>query len=143
MDIKKFKDYINENISTTVTETDIREYIREELEIIKNNLNVKISSRFPLDNNKLNIEDDAKINQIFEELVEIYSKITIENISNFEKTWITPNEKIEEGDTVYDKETDEEYFVTRFGVNNNFYDGNKFKFISLDNVLKKKNHNLY
>lgn len=136
MDIKKFKDYINENIS--VTETDIREYIREEIEIIKNNLNVKISSRFPLDNNQLNIEDETRINAIFEELVNIYSKITIENISNFEKTWVTPAEKIEEGDTVYDKESGEEFFVTRFGAGNNFYDGNKFRFISLDNVTKTK-----
>ncbi len=136
MEIKKFIQYIKENKS--VTETDIREYIREEWNIAKNNLFVKIGTKFPLDNNKLSDEDQHKLDNLISELINLYTNITIDNISTFEKTWEAPEDKIIEGDTVFGKESGEEFFVTRFGANNNFYDGNKHRFISLDSVTKKK-----
>jgi hypothetical protein len=135
--VKKFNQFLNEN--NTLTETDIREYIREELETFKYNLAVKINAKFPLDNNNLQKEDEEIINNIFNNLIDVYSKITIDNISSFDKTWIKSDDKIEAGDTVYDKETGESYFVTRFGVNNNFFDSDKSRFISLDSVSKTKN----
>ncbi len=135
--VKKFNQFLNEN--NTLSETDVREYIREELEIFKHNLSVKINAKFPLDNNDLQKEDEEILNNIFNNLVDVYSRITIDNISSFDKTWIKSDDKIEQGDTVYDKETGESYFVTRFGVNNNFFDSDKSRFISLDSVSKTKN----
>ena len=136
MEVKKFIEYIKEN--KTFTETDIREFIREEWNIAKNNLFVKIGSQFPLDNNKLTEEDENKLNSLINQLIEFYTHLTIENISEFDKTWENSDDKIGEGDTVIDKKSKEEFFVTRFGANNNFYDGNKHRFISLDTVVKKK-----
>ncbi len=136
MDIKKFNDFIKENKS--VTETDIREYIKEELNIAKNNIFIKIGTQFSLDDNQLSDDNQLKLDNLFNQLIDLYRDITIENISNFEKTWESPENKINEGDTVVDKKTGEEYFVTRFGSNNNFYDADKRKYIPLDDVKKKE-----
>lgn len=136
MEVKKFIEFINENKS--VTESDIREYIKEEWNIATNNLFVKIGSKFPLDNNNLSEEDQNKLNSLVSQLIDLYTSMTIENISTFNKTWENEDEKIIEGDTVVAKDGGEEFYVTRFGANNNFYDGNKHRFISLDTVIKKK-----
>ncbi len=136
MEVKKFIQYIKEN--NTVTETDIREYIREEWNIAKDNIFVKIGAQFPLDNNDIVKDKVSKVDNLVNQLIELYTKITIDNMSNFDKTWESSEDKIIEGDTVIHKETGEEFFVSRFGANNNFFDNEKSQFISLDNVKKKK-----
>jgi hypothetical protein len=136
MEVKKFIQYIKEN--NTVTETDIREYIREEWNIAKDNIFVKVGAQFPLDNNDIAKDKLTKVDDLVNQLIDLYTNITIDNISNFNKTWETSEDKIEEGDTVIDKESGEEFFVSRFGANNNFFDNEKSRFISLDSVKKKK-----
>ena len=138
--VKNFYEYyLNENINSNITETDIREYLREEFDIAKTNIFVKLGNEFPLDNNKMDDANEEKIDNLINQLVEIYASIAISNISNFEKTWVSDDEKIIEGDTVEDKESGEIFFVSRLGDNNNFYDNNKHRFISLDNVKKINN----
>jgi len=135
MIVKKFVDYIKEN--NAVTESDIREYIREEVKNFEKNLFIKISSQFTLEKDEITEEDQLSLDLLMEKVVDLCSNITVNNIENFDKTWVLPNEKIEAGDTVISNNNKEEYIVTRFGSNNNFYDGNKKMFISLDNVKKK------
>lgn len=134
MEIKKYYKFINEN--KAVTESDIREYIREELSTSMDNLFIKVGSKFPLDNNDMSEENRDKLDSLIEQFIDLYSNITMDNISSFEKTWEYGSDKIKEGDIVVD-DKGEEFFVTRFGVNNNFYDGNKRRFVSLENVRKK------
>lgn len=133
----KYKDFLLVLESNKTTETDIREFLKEEFENSINNIFLKASSEFGVDKNDISEKEKEKITSIKKELVEVYSKIVIDNISNFDKTWECEDEKIIEGDTVIDKKTKEKYFVSRFGESNNFYDENKKKYISLDDVVKK------
>lgn len=135
--VKRFNEYVNENVSTT--ETDIREYLREQWDITRNNIFIKMCGEFPIENNKIADEDNLKIDELINKLVEVYANIAIDNIPSFNKTWVHEDDKIVEGDTVEDIESGEVFFVSRFGSNNNFFDNNKNVFINLDRVKKIKN----
>jgi hypothetical protein len=135
--VKRFNEYVNENVSTT--ETDIREYLREQWDIARNNIFIKMGGEFPIENNKIGDEDKLIIDGLINKLVEVYANIAIDNIPSFNKTWIHEDDKIVEGDTVEDVESGEVFFVSRFGSNNNFFDNNKNVFINLDRVKKIKN----
>lgn len=135
--VKRFNEYVNENVSTT--ETDIREYLREQWDIARNNIFIKMCGEFPIENNKIADEDNLKIDELINKLVEVYANIAIDNIPSFNKTWVHEDDKIVEGDTVEDIESGEVFFVSRFGSNNNFFDNNKNVFINLDRVKKIKN----
>ena len=131
--VKKFIDFINENKG--ITESDIREYVREEWSDAKESIFMKVNAKFPLDNNDISSETNSEIDGLINKLIDLYTKMTIENISGFEKTW-GDDERIKVGDTVKD-EDGLIYFVNRMGSNNNFYDESKHKFISLDSVKKQ------
>ena len=138
--IKKYTDYINENTEFT-TENQIREFLKEECNELFKELFDNIANRFPMD--KIDIFDNIDeenfkyIEKIKYSLIEKLIDIVIENVKDFDKTWEKPENTINVGDTVYSIESGEEFFVSRFGSNNNFYDNNKHRFISLDSVNKK------
>lgn len=137
--IKKYNEFILEN-NNLVTETDIREFLKEETSSMVKDLFSKVSDRFPMDNMELSEDEESfkEINKIQHDLIETIIDIVIENIKDFDKTWENPDEKIELGDTVIHNDSGEEYFVSRFGSTNNFYDDEKKSFIELEDVTKKK-----
>ena len=134
MKIKKYIEYITEN--KKISESDIEEFIREEWDIAKDNIFLKISTKFPLDSKKISDDQQIIIDKLINKLIEIYSDVVIDNISTFDKSW-DKADKIKEGDIVVDSDG-VEYFVSRFGDSNNFYDSEKNKFVSLDEVKLKK-----
>lgn len=140
--IKKYQQFLNENKELT-TEIEIREFLKEECNDLFKELFNKISDRFPMDNIHIiddeNNENTKHINELKYDLIETLIDIVIENIKDFDKTWEKSEEVIDVGDTVYSIESGKEYFVSRFGSNNNFYDNNKHVFIDLDSVKKSKN----
>lgn len=135
MEIKKYFEFIKENKLTT--ESDVREFIREEWNLAKTNILSKISSKFNLKNNKNSEDDKLKIDNLMNQLINMYVDLTINNIEDFNKSWILPEDKIEIGDTVIDNETGDEYFVSKMGSNDNFYDENRKEYIMLNQVRKK------
>ena len=138
--IKKYSEYVNENNELT-TEIKIREFLQEECNDLFKELFNKISDKFPMDN--INISDNSDdenlkdVKKLKHDLIEKLIDIVIDNIKDFDKTWEKPEDTIDVGDTVYSIETGDEYYVSRFGSNNNFYDNNKHVFVNLDSVKKK------
>ncbi len=138
--IKKYSEYVNENNELT-TEIEIREFLKEECNDLFKELFNKISDKFPMDN--INISDNSDdenlkdVKKLKHDLIEKLIDIVIDNIKDFDKTWEKPEDTIDVGDTVYSIETGDEYYVSRFGSNNNFYDNNKHVFVNLDSVKKK------
>jgi hypothetical protein len=137
--VKKYNEFISEN-NKLVTETEIREFLKEETSLMIKDLFSKVSNKFPMDNMELAEDTDSfkKINEIQHDLIETVIDIVIENIKDFDKTWENPDDKIELGDIVIHNDSGEEYFVSRFGSSNNFYDDEKKTFIELEDVTKKK-----
>jgi hypothetical protein len=137
--VKKYNDFIAEN-NNLVSETDIREFLKEETTLMIKDLFAKVSDKFPMDNMDLSEDNESfkKINKIQNELIETTIDIVIENVKDFNKTWENPDVKIELGDTVVHNDSGDEYFVARFGETNNFYDDEKKVYVDLDNVTKKK-----
>jgi hypothetical protein len=137
--VKKYNEFISEN-NNLVTETEIREFLKEETSLMIKELFNKISNKFPMDNMELAEDTDSfkKINELQHDLIETTIDIVIENIKDFDKTWENPDDIINVGDTVIHNDSGEEYFVSRFGSTNNFYDDEKRTFIELEDVTKKK-----
>jgi hypothetical protein len=137
--VKKYNEFVLEN-NNLVSETEIREFLKEETDLLVKELFSKVSDKFPMDNRELAQDNDSfkKIVQLKHDLIETTIDIVIENIKDFNKTWDNPDEEIEVGNVVIHNDSGEEYFVSRFGTTNNFYDEVKKTFIKLEDVTKKK-----
>jgi hypothetical protein len=137
--VKKYNEFLAEN-NNLVSEVEIREFLKEETSLMIKDLFGKVSNKFPMDNMELaeDTESFKKINEIQGELIETVIDIVIENIKDFNKTWENPDTTITLGDSVIHNDSGEEYFVSRFGETNNFYDDDKKVFIELEDVSKKK-----
>jgi len=137
--VKKYNEFIAEN-NNLVNETDIREFLKEETSLMIKDLFGKVSDKFPMDNMELAEDSESfkKINKLQHDLIETTIDIVIENTKDFDKTWENPDDVIQVGDFVIHNDSGEEYFVSRFGETNNFYDDEKKSFIELEDVTKKK-----
>ncbi len=133
MKIKKFKDFLNE--SNSPTESDIREFIKEEWESARDYITNQVSLKFPIEGDIITPDKKEEVDGLITKLVEIYVKMSADKITNFEKTWVLPKDKIEVGDTV-ENESGEKFIVDKMGENNDFYDEEKKKYISLSSVKK-------
>src|SRR6478609_9636475 len=100
MYIKKFNDFLNES---NVSETDIREFLKEEFKEFKSNLFTKIISQYSLDNTNLNSEYENKVDKLLNQLSEIYVLMITDNMKDFQKSWELPKDKMNVGDEVYSK----------------------------------------
>lgn len=83
MGIKKFNQYITE--STSVSEIEIQEFAKEECEKLISDLYERMAKKFPIDSSELQKEEKFKQTKILQELTELVSEVTINNISILSK----------------------------------------------------------
>lgn len=83
MEVKKFSEYITE--STTVSEIEIKEFAKEEAEKLISDLFEKMAEKFPIDSSDMENDEKFKKDKITNDLTELVSQITINNISLLNK----------------------------------------------------------
>lgn len=86
MKIKKFIQYIKESQTQVVSETEIKEFAKEETEKLISDLYERMAEKFPIDSSEINNEDKHKQNKITQQLSELVAQVTINNISVLNNT---------------------------------------------------------
>lgn len=133
MKIIKYKDYIKED--SNITETEILEFLKEKWNDAYKDILLETVSKFPIETKNITIEQQSIIDESIINLVKTTKDIIINN-SNMNKSWILPEDKIELGDTIVD-DTGKEYYVSKLGSNNDFYDDDKKNYFDLSGKKKK------
>ena len=134
MKIIKYKDYINEN--SNITETEILEFLKEQWNAAYKEILLKTVSKFPIKTKNITTEQQSKIDECISIIVKTTKDIIIDNSGITNKDWILPEDKIELGDALVD-DTGKEYYVSKLGSNNDFYDDDKKNYFDLSGKKKK------
>lgn len=130
--VKKFYQYINES-NDNLTETEIREFIKEKFADFRDDLVLNINNKFPLDTMDISDKDDDKILELSNQIIDIYTKNVVRNIKNFDKFW--DKDEIKVGDKVYFKSI--LYHVDKI-ENGKIYDKDRDELIPIEKVTKRK-----
>lgn len=130
--VKKFYQYINES-NDNLTETEIREFIKEKFADFRDDLVLNINNKFPLDTMDISDKDDDKILELSNQIIDIYTKNVVRNIKNFDKFWDKDDIKV--GDKVYFKSI--LYHVDKI-ENGKIYDKDRDELIPIEKVTKRK-----
>lgn len=130
--VKKFNQYIKES-NDNLTETEIREFIKEKFADFRDDLVLNINNKFPLDTMDISDKDDEKILELSNQIIDIYVKNTVKNIKNFDKFW--DKDEIKVGDKVYFKSI--LYHVDKI-ENGKIYDKDRDELIPIEKVTKRK-----
>ena len=77
-DVKKYRDFINES---AVSELEIREFAKEEMFNIIDDLFEKMAKKFPIDSSKLSQEENMLKDKLISEFSKLIAQVTINNIS--------------------------------------------------------------
>lgn len=130
--VKKFYQYISES-NDNLTETEIREFIKEKFADFRDDLVLNINNKFPLDTMDISDKDDDKILELSNQIIDIYTKNVVRNIKNFDKFW--DKDEVKVGDKVYFKSI--LYHVDKI-ENGKIYDKDRDELIPIEKVTKRK-----
>lgn len=79
MSVKKFDDYLKES---NVSKLEIKEFAKEQILELISNLYERMGKKFPIDSSKLDKDEKTLQDKITNELIDLVTQITINNISS-------------------------------------------------------------